>query len=324
MDPRCIELIRERARGWVANGDTPSLVLLVARKAVIVLEEAFGILRPSDNAPLQTDWIFPIMSISKPITAAAVMYLVEDGLLSLKHPITDYVPEITAPGADQVLIADLLSHTSGYDDDVVLPHVKVRLDARVPVPEAAAGQHAHTNRIIRLGGDAALSKAPGEAMSYVNFGYILLGDIVRRVSGRPFFEFVDSRIFHPLGMKDSTFTLPSGSRSRRVLRRAEYPDTDMYLIAPPIDSDEFDAWDNGMCGATSTARDVAVFAQMLMNGGTYSGARVLPRVRRRDDRAATRAGDSADLEDSRWDDRQGPRVPRPRRQLRLRTLRRDG
>ena len=60
MDPARIELIRERARGWVAAGDTPSLVLLIARKGVIVLEEAYGVLRPSDNAPLRTDSIFPI------------------------------------------------------------------------------------------------------------------------------------------------------------------------------------------------------------------------------------------------------------------------
>ena len=79
-------------------------------------------------------------------------------------------------------------------------------------------------------------------------------------------------------MKDSTFVLPPGARSRRVLRRAEYPDTDMYVILPPIDSEEFDAWDNGMGGATSTARDIAVFAQMLLNGGEYGGQRVLSRA----------------------------------------------
>ena len=72
IDPGRIELIRQRARGWVANGDTPSLVLLVARKGVVVLEEAHGILRPSDNAPLQTDSIFPVLSVAKPFTAAAV------------------------------------------------------------------------------------------------------------------------------------------------------------------------------------------------------------------------------------------------------------
>jgi CubicO group peptidase (beta-lactamase class C family) len=278
MDPARIELIRQRARGWVANGDTPSLVLLVARKGVIVLEEAYGILRPSDDARLETDSIFPVMSISKPFTAAALMCLVEDGLLSLKHPITDYLPEITAPGADQVLIADLLSHTSGYDDVVVLPQVKARLDANVPVPTPAAGQHPYTNRVIHYAGDAPLSRSPGAAASYLNFGYVLLGDIVRRVSQRPFHDFVATRIFGPLGMKDSTFALSPDSRSRRVLRRAEYPGTDMYLIYPPIDSLEFDAWDSGMAGATATARDVAVFGQMLMNGGAYGEARVLSRA----------------------------------------------
>lgn len=278
LDRTRIELVRERARGWVANGDTPSLALLIARRGVIVLEEAYGILRPSDEAPLKTDSLFPVMSISKPFTAAAVMCLVEDGLLSLKHPITDYLPEFTAPGAEEVLIADLLTHTSGYDDDVVLPHAKARLDAQLATPEPAAGQHPLTNRLIHYAGDALPSRRPGEAMCYCNFGYVLLGDIVRRVSGRPFAEFMQSRIFAPLGMHDSTFVLPPAARPRRVLRRAEYPDTDTYLVFPPIDSDEFDAWDNGMGGATSTTRDVAIFGQMLMNGGTYGGQRVLSRA----------------------------------------------
>ena len=79
MDPARIELIRTRARAWVANGDTPSLVLLVARKGVIVLEEAYGILRASDKAPLRTDSIFPVSSLSKTFTAAATLCLVEDG-----------------------------------------------------------------------------------------------------------------------------------------------------------------------------------------------------------------------------------------------------
>ena len=284
MDPARIELIRSRARGWVANGDTPSLVLLVARKGVVVLEEAYGILRPSDSAPLRADAIFPVLSIAKPFTAAAVMCLVEDGLLSLKHPITDLLPEIVAPGAEQVLIADLLTHMSGYDEVAVMAHLDRRLREGATLPPPTPGQHPELNRLIRCGSDAALTYAPGAAHSYCNFGYLLLGDIVRRVSGIPLAQFVDKRIFTPLRMFDTTFVLPPAKRARRVVRRAglplsgELPGIASRTMFPPIDGAENDAWDSGASGAASTAVDIAVFAQMLLNGGTYGGLRVLSRA----------------------------------------------
>ena len=261
-------------------------MLLVARRGVIVLEEAHGILRPSDNAPLRTDSIFPILSMSKPITAAAVLCLVEDGLLSLKHPITDYVPEITTPGADQILIADLLTHTSGYDEMTVNAHITRRLNEHAPMPPPAPGQQPELNRLIHCGGDAPLTYAPGETHGYFNFGYVLLGDIVRRVSGKPFAQFVDERIFAPLRMRDTTFILPPEKRPRRVMRQLglprtgdpPYPAVMPRPMFPPFDSEENDALDSGAGGAASTAGDIAVFAQMLLNGGTYGGARVLSRA----------------------------------------------
>ncbi len=278
MDPARIELIRSRARGWVANGDTPSLVLLVARKGVVVLEEAYGILRPSDNAPLRTDSIFPVMSVSKPFTAAAVMCLVEDGLLSLKHPITDYLPEITTPGADQVLIADLLTHMSGYDDTVVYAHANACFEAKQRRLDTAPGQHPLTSSLIRWASDAPLTGSPGEAMVYCNFGYELLADIVRRVSGWPFAQFVHSRIFAPLGMKDSAFVLTPSARGRRVLRRPDYPGAQSHPFFPAVDSEELDAWDSGGGGLKTTAKGIAEFGQMLLDGGTYRGQRVLSRA----------------------------------------------
>jgi CubicO group peptidase (beta-lactamase class C family) len=277
MDPARIELIRERARGWVANGDTPSLVLLVARKGVIVLEEAYGILRPSDDAPLQTDSIFPVASTTKPITAAAVMCLVEDGLLSLKHPITDYIPEITTPGADEALIADLLTHTSGYDDMDVYAHAARSLHERRPISEPAPGQHPITNSLIRHAADAPLAKAPGVAMAYSNFGFELLGDIVRRVSGSPFRQFVASRIFEPLGMADSHFVVPANALPRRVRRRPDYPMLKNPFI-PSVDTEAMDGWESGGAGVKSTAKDLARFGQMLLNGGVYGEKRVLSRA----------------------------------------------
>jgi CubicO group peptidase (beta-lactamase class C family) len=112
-------------------------------------------------------------------------------------------------------------------------------------------------------------------MLYSNFGYNLLGDIVRRVSGQPFWQFVRSRIFEPLGMHDSSFRLPPEMRGRRVFRAPGMPGTEPTPVHNGYDSPEFDAWDSGSSGLASTARDLAAFLQMLVNRGAYADRRIL-------------------------------------------------
>ena len=129
MLPERIEHIRALAKRWVEQGSTPSLVVLVARRGVIVLHEAFGRLRPEPNPPpLRVDSLFPISSMTKPITATAAMLLVEDGLLGLNRPIRDYLPEISGAGTEDVLVHHLLTHTSGYNDerDLSRPGQKIK------------------------------------------------------------------------------------------------------------------------------------------------------------------------------------------------------
>ena len=121
MLPDRIERVKRLAEGWVADGHTPSLVVLAARRGVIFLHEAYGVLTPEeDSPPLQLDTIFPLGSLTKPITATAAMILVEDGLLGLNRPVVDYIPEICGEGTEEVLVHHLLSHTSGYNDEQVV------------------------------------------------------------------------------------------------------------------------------------------------------------------------------------------------------------
>jgi CubicO group peptidase (beta-lactamase class C family) len=115
-------------------------------------------------------------------------------------------------------------------------------------------------------------------MLYSTFGYNLLGDIVRRVSGQPFWQFVRSRIFEPLGMADSHFVLPPALRERRVYRAPGMPATKWANPFRGIDFPEFDEADRGGNGCASTSGDLAVFLQMLLNGGGYGGRRILSRA----------------------------------------------
>ncbi len=120
MDPVRIARLRELVAGWVKSGDSPSVAVLVARRGMIVLHEAFGVRRYGDPTPtLKPDSIFPISSCSKPIIAAAVMCLVDDGLIGLNRPFIDYIPELDVPDVEwlaEARVADLLCHTSGIDD----------------------------------------------------------------------------------------------------------------------------------------------------------------------------------------------------------------
>src|SRR6267378_3813339 len=113
------------AERWVAEGHTSGLVVLVARRGVVVLHEAFGRLSPEADAPaLPRDALFPIASITKPITATAVMCLVEDGLVGLNRPVPQYIPEFAGEGKEHVTIRHLLTHTSGLQVDAVRQHAE--------------------------------------------------------------------------------------------------------------------------------------------------------------------------------------------------------
>lgn len=282
MDPVRIRRLRELIGGWIKNGDSPSVAVLVARRGVIVLNEAFGVRRPGDPTPtLKPDSIFPVSSCSKPITAAAVMCLVDDGLLGLNRPFIDYIPELDVPGAqglEEARVADLLCHTSGIDDLKLAEFIAAAALRSPEVAPPAPGQHPLLNQRIRLAAGAPLARRSGTAMLYSNFGYNLLGDIVRRVSGVPFWKFVRSRLFEPLGMHDSNFVLPPELRERRVYREPGMPATEPSPIHRGVDSPEFDELGLAASSLTTTARDLAAFLQMLLNHGSYGSRQILSRA----------------------------------------------
>jgi CubicO group peptidase (beta-lactamase class C family) len=295
MDPVRIRRLRELIGGWVKCGDTPSVVALVARRGVIVWHEAFGVRRYGDpTSTLHPDSIFPIASCSKPLTAAAVMCLVDDGLIGLNRPIIDYVPEWDVPNVQWLVearVADLLCHTSGIDDLELGSFIAAAAQRSPELAPPSPGQHPLLNQRIQLAAGAPLLRRPGTALLYSNFGYMLLGDIVRRVSGVPFWQFVQSRLFEPLGMHDSYFVLPPELRERRVYRGPGMPATEPSPIHRGIDSPEYSELGLASSSAASTARDLAVFLQMFLNRGSYGGRQILSR-------ASVAAMTSSQLDDS--------------------------
>src|SRR5215813_421684 len=268
--------VGQLAAGWVAQGITSALVILVARRGVVVLHEAFGRLTPEDDAPpVKRDTIYPVTSLTKPITATAAMLLVEDGLLGLQRPVSDYLPEFSGDGKQAVKVHHLLTHTSGLRDEDVNAHAaKKRGVVAIPPPEET--KHPWINEYLFLRYDAPLWKPPGVEMSYCSYGYNLLGEIVRRVSGQALADFARARIFEPLRMQDTFYIVPDAARARVVGRPLDAPfAATLPWGAPGLGTRENQALPLASAGVYSTTMDMAIFGQMFLNRGRYGEMRIL-------------------------------------------------
>jgi len=279
MLPDRIERVKKLAAGWVAEGQTPSLVILAARKGIIFLQEPYGRLRPEDHSPpLRIDSVFPIASLTKPVTATAAMILVEDGLLGLNRPVIDYIPEICGEGTEEVLVHHLLTHTSGYNNESLLAFWMENRGKWPELPPCPENQHPLIHKLLHRQYPAPLWKAPGVEMSYCEHNFLLLGEIVRRMSRSSLADFAAKSIFQPLGMNDTYYIVPESLDARIVKRPADAPGAQrISQFNEGLNSRQFQETPYGDGGLYSTAMDMTVFGQMFLNGGRYGDKRVLSR-----------------------------------------------
>jgi CubicO group peptidase (beta-lactamase class C family) len=241
VSPERTKRVKDLCESWVANGSTPALIVLVARHGIIYLHQAWGKLRPEPNSPsVAPDSIFGVASVSKPVTATAVMILVERGQIGINQPVQRYIPEFKGDGYERVTVRHLLTHTSGLPDNSDTPFSDL--------------------------GRTGLRLSPGQEMRYSNVGFDLLGEIVERLSKRPFHEFTRGNIFEPLGMKDATFIHPGKSGERFIQPR---PGTTYDW------SDEFQGKTSSSSTLCATAMDMAIFGQTFLNNGSYGNYHLL-------------------------------------------------
>jgi CubicO group peptidase (beta-lactamase class C family) len=280
MLPERVARVRDLCARWVKDGHTPTLGVCVARRGVIVLHEAFGVRGPGpDSPPLRCDALFAVASITKPITATLAMQLVEDGRLGLNRPAKDYLPELSGEGTDEILVHHLLTHTTGYPfhtDPPMLKHAARKKRAGFEPPPCPEGLHPILHEWLSLNWDAPRVAGVGEVMIYSTHNYDLLGEIVRRLSGRRLEQLARERVFGPLGMHDSYYEVPE-SESHRVVQRAPgRPFGPEWL--PFFDDIGGRRWQEtpwGGGGLFSTPLDIAVFGQMIVDEGRYGDARIL-------------------------------------------------
>jgi CubicO group peptidase (beta-lactamase class C family) len=263
--------IAEKARRWVIEEKIhPALAVLVARRGVIVLEEAFGNLTPAVDSPLLTpDSLFLLMSCHKPFVATLAMILVERGELGLFRPVQYYLPEFKGDGKEKSLVFHLLTHTSGLDDNNLAALAEKR-KGQVTIPPLPVNQYPAIHKNLSHRYDLPLSYNPGSEQRYCTHGYALMIEIIRRISGQSYPDFAREQLFEPLGMASTHYILPEALRSRAVIRPPDALDADMLN-----NWEKMDVFDGR---AFSSVKDIAVFAQMFLNSGVYGDARILSPV----------------------------------------------
>jgi len=290
-----LQRIHEAIMRRVEAGDISGAVTLVARRGRLVHFEAHGLMDIEAKKPMMKDALFRLASSTKPITAAAILILMEEGKLKLTDPVWKYIPEFKnskvaieavrtpAPMSDQgpatgeryytvpanrdVTIIDLLTHTSGLaSGGITAPDVQKLLQARTATETLA-------DFIPHLG-TLPLDFQPGTEWRYSGLaGFDTLGRIVEIVSGSTFDRFLRQRLFEPLGMNNTWFEFPEKEQTRLVTiynRTAGGP----LKPATPFRIGSL-AYFSGAGGLASTAEDYLQFAQMLSNGGQLNGKRIL-------------------------------------------------
>jgi len=282
-----LEQIAPLVKRHVDAGDLSGAVTLVARKGKVVHLEAHGQMDLEAKKPMQTGTLFRMASMTKPITAVAVLMLMEEGKLILGDPVSKFIPEFAngkvavwnqptdsrgaglrlVPVHREMTLQDLLTHTAGM----------------TVAAEGPAGEHFARLKIapgaslaerVKAWGAVPLNFQPGTEWQYTGGpGFDTLGRVVEIVSGMTLEEFFERRIFQPLGMRDTFFRVPAG----RAAEVAASYDRVKGVLTRGAAAPAEPAYFSGGGGLVGNVSDYFTFTQMLLNGGQLNGVRILSR-----------------------------------------------
>ena len=273
---------------YIDAGRFPGTQLLVYRRGKVVHSAVQGFADVERKAPVKDDTIFRIYSMTKPITSVAFMMLVEEGRVALDEPVHKYIPEwknlgvfqagiapafLTKPPSRPMLIVDLLRHTSGLTYGF-----QQRSNVDAAYREAKIGEVVKAGTLDSMIDDLAkipLEFSPGEAWNY-SVATDVIGYLVGKISGKPFEQFLKERIFNPLGMNDTDFSVPAAKAHRLAacyqaekgaMTLQDDPTKSSFLAPPSLIS--------GGGGLCSTAADYLTFCRALLGGGELGGVRLI-------------------------------------------------
>lgn len=259
----------------IANKRLPGAVVLVSRKGRIVWNKTYGnrALEPARET-MTPDTIFDLASLTKVVaTATSIMILVERGKLRLNDPVSLHIPELKGEGRDRITIEQLLTHVSGYAPDFDLQ-------------ERWIGHEEAIKRLIK----EPLHNPPGSRFIYSDIGFITLGEVVARVGGMPLDQFAQKNIFGPLRMTNTGFRPATALRARIAPTEKRSGQLSYLGDSSANVGAEGEVWLRGAvhdptsyrmdgvaghAGLFSTANNLAIYCQMILNGGSFGGVRIL-------------------------------------------------
>ena len=294
MSGQRLSRISDTFKQEIDKGNLPGVVVLVARKGKLVYSDAFGFQNKEAAKPMAKDSIFRIYSMTKPLVSVAAMMLVEDGKLELTDAVSKHLPamkglQVSVAKADaefakvsytlvsaqrEMTVQDLLRHTAGL--------AYANLTQNTPVKEAYAKAGVDEDprgltpaeEVERMA-KAPLAHEPGTVWEY-SLASDMLGRVVEAASGKRLSDFLEERLFKPLGMNDTAFFVPSDKLGR--LAEALPIDSSTGKPNKLYDVSAAPKNDSGGAGGVSTAADYLRFAQMMANGGQLEGKRYLSRT----------------------------------------------
>jgi CubicO group peptidase (beta-lactamase class C family) len=288
--------------GYVERGEVPGVVTLVCRRGEIHVDgigmKALGSASAPGNGKIGRDTIFRISSMTKPITAAAAMILVEECKLRLDEPVDRLLPELagrrvlkrldgplddTEPANRPITLRDLLTFRMGLGIVMAPPDAypiqnamsELLLGQGPPQPQTPPAP----DEWIRRLGTLPLMHQPGEKWMY-NTGSDVLGVLIARAAGQPFETFLRERLFEPLGMKDTGFSVPAARLDRLATSYWTNFATGAFELYDPAEGGQWSrppAFSSGGGGLVSTIDDYLAFGEMMLNRGKHGSARILSR-----------------------------------------------
>ncbi len=283
--------------GYVERGDVPGLVTLVSRRGEVHVD-AIGMKAVGGSGPIRRDTIFRISSMTKPITAAATMILVEECNVRLDEPVDRLLPELagrkvlkrldgplddTVPANRPITVRDLLTFRMGFGQMMAPPDaypiLKAASEQQIGMGPPAPSTMPAPNEWIRRLGTLPLMHQPGEMWMY-NTGSDVLGVLIARASGQALETFLRERIFEPLGMKDTGFSVPATNLDRLATSYWTDPETGALELSDEPEGGQWSrppAFPSGAGGLVSTIDDYLAFGQMMLNKGKHGSERILCR-----------------------------------------------
>jgi CubicO group peptidase (beta-lactamase class C family) len=285
-------------KGYVERGEVPGLITLVSRRGEVHVD-AIGTMAYQGSDPMQRDTIFRISSMTKPITATATMILVEECRVRLDEPVDRLLPELawrqvlkrldgplddTVPANRPITVRDLLTFRMGFGQMMAPPDaypiLKAANEKQIGMGPPSPDTLPAPDEWIRRLGQLPLMHQPGEKWMY-NTGSDVLGVLIARASGQQLEAFLRERIFDPLGMKDTGFSVPGYKLNRLATSywtNFESEKIEVYDEAVGGQWSRPPAFPSGAGGLVSTIDDYLAFGQMMLDHGKHGSERILSRL----------------------------------------------